>query len=301
MQHKAPVWQIDIVRHLLGDLDERHDAEVRAYIESGDARTAQLRDDAHLALMRLIDALEPTALSNSARTRLLRRIHTGHQLDAVLEQGVDRDDAIRAPAPTTVAAGRRMHVPASVAAVLAIVAAFGGAILANRRPSPEPVTQQHAAASDQPSSDADQPGAIAGDTSLDQAELFSLADMLESFFDVIPLQRRPMASTLPDNAAQQDAQSRGKLLWDRKHQVCYVFSPVLETADTDEPYQLWFTAEQSEPMAVGLFNVDASGWGWVQVNMPSRELAITRASIRRATSNTASDDDNELLIGHFTR
>jgi hypothetical protein len=274
-------WRDNLLRHLVGTLDEPTATEVRAYLDDDDPTTKRLVEESRASVDRLLSWLEPRPVAASLRERLHRCLDlapAAQQVRSTDERVADAaaDVAVRSwrdPAPlralTTLAAAIIVVGLAAIAALVADMPQTG--VQSTRLASP--MTPAEGPDDPMPSFDSDE-----------------LLSFVKSCFELVTLQQ-----------PTPEATNGGRLLWDRTHQICYVFTPELPPAEEGNTYHLWFTPQESEPVPVAEFDVDRDGRACIQVDLPNQHTTYASASIRRGPQGDPSGAINDILTGTFNQ
>jgi len=275
-------WQQRVTHHLLGMLDNHTDGEVRAYLYEGDAETARYAVEARQALQRLFDRLEPEPPRAAVRENLLNRMVTTPGESARRMQSTVRYRRLIESASHRMQQFEPSHRLGSLAAMVALLIVSITAVLINDQRPASVIGRAER------STTAETANATAGPNAT--TDLANLLSVVRSYFEIVPLQ-----SQAPQHA------DGGQLLWDRQHQVCYIFSPMLQPTGPDAMYHLWLTPPEADPVPVGQFDVDDAGRGWLQMDLPEHNTTFAKATISRGANNASTSPIEELLVGRLSR
>ena len=131
-------------------------------------------------------------------------------------------------------------------------------------------------------------------------EIESLQLKLAFHAQIEKAMQKPQRLVIALNAIKPEQQATATALVDREHGQGYFFTDKLARLDAEHDYQLWYIDKTGAPFDAGVFQVDAEGYGAIDIrNLPQdlAEISAFAVTIEPKGGSKAPTLDQMVLLG----
>ncbi len=262
---------------LLGTLKPAEVQELRQRLDAGDPMVTEACQEARQWLVALPNALPQTAPPAELRERILQ---------AAVQDGNRAAQSAKAPATVRAMPQRTLFqtVTRSLAWAAALLLVTVGYAYYHRSQEVATLRQERAALQQQ--------------LQERQQEIDGLKLNLAFHLEMAKALQKPR-SLLVDLKPTKEAPATGKVIVDRENARAYFVAAALPVLAANKDYQLWYIGK-SGPVDAGVFQVDANGYGGIQIrNLPQdlSEIAAFAVTIEPKGGSVNPTLDQMVLLG----